>query len=139
MQMRHYFYIAYTIILATIAAAVGCMDMPKAQNMSIEAEIVFSEDKVPSHEEDNLHEVYDTNTSLFASCNTNSFSAQRSTSSRQLSRRNSIIKTSNSTAIKEGKNFDYHIVFAYIYCKGLLPLASKNSSILLLKLRKLLI
>ena len=136
--MKHYLYILITIAFATIVAAIGCMDMPRVQNSSFAKETIFSEDKVPEHEENQLHG-YGDEQKVMTPFRGDYFSSHRSQTARQLSRRNHSIKTSNSTAIIEGKTFDCHIVCAYILNKGLLPLASKNSGVLLLRLRKLLI
>lgn len=136
--MRRYLYILFTILVATIVAAAGFVDMPQVLVQDFGVESLLSEDMVPSHEEDQLQSSDEDPQSILSSRSRNNLSSQHSQSTRQLSRR-SIIKTSNSTAIIEGKTCDCRIVFAQILNQGLLPLAAKSGGVLLLRLRKLLI
>ena len=136
--MRKYIYI--TLLSLTSAIALATCLISSNHRIAPHAEILDSSFSTQIYVD--VFQVEDNgngNQDFILTSNRSSISAQRTAAQRQASRRNSISKTSNSTALKGSKSLlDCRTVSAYCKTK-LFPLAAKSGEMLIVRLHEFLI
>lgn len=135
--MRNYIYITLLSLISAVALAT-CL-ISNNHRIAPHAEILDSSFTTQIYVD--VFQVEDNgngNQDFILTSNRSSISAQRTAAQRQTSRRNSISKTYNSTALKGSKSLDCRTVSAYCKTK-LFPLAAKGGEMLIVRLHEFLI